>query len=248
MAEANFRELQYQFGAHMRDPDRHPGPAGVEDRRLKIYRDLLYKNVESFVANAFPVLRRLTSDERWHAMVRDYFSRHRARTGLFPKMPQKFLHYLNEERDDEHDPPFMRELAHYEWLEAEVLFDPRELDDVPFSKPVELPDGCVVANPVMRLHTYNYPVHQIGPGVEPTYLAVFRRRDDKVGFMQLNAVSARLLDLIVTNDGLSARNLLCRIAEELGQRDVNLIMDAGIGILNSFVDQDMILGTVAAHA
>lgn len=255
MRDQQFRQIQYQFGAHMRDPAHHEGPPGVEDRRLKIYRDLLYKNVEGFIANAFPVLRQLTDDGRWHAMIRDYYSRHRARTPLFPKMPQEFLRYLADERQDTEDPPFMRELAHYEWLEAEVLFDTREIDDVVVDHQFELPDGCPVANPVIRLQTYEFPVHRIGPGFEPalapaqpTYLVVFRRRNDSVGFMELNAVSARLLDLIVAAEGRSARSLLLQIAEELAHPDTGTIVDSGVGILQSFFDKDIILGTVSAHA
>ena len=112
----NFTAVQYAFARHIRDPENAAAPADVEARRMAIYCDLFYNNVESFIANSFPVLRRITPDDRWHAMLRDYFSRHRARTPLFPKMPQEFLHYLEHERDTEGDPQFLLELAHYEWM------------------------------------------------------------------------------------------------------------------------------------
>ena len=61
-----FQRVQYRFAAHLRDPKRNPAPRGIEPRRMKIYRELFYNNVEGFLANAFPVLRRITPDARWH--------------------------------------------------------------------------------------------------------------------------------------------------------------------------------------
>ena len=35
----SFKDLQYRFTAHIRDPQNNPAPEGIEDRRLAIYRD-----------------------------------------------------------------------------------------------------------------------------------------------------------------------------------------------------------------
>ncbi|MEQ8230225.1 MAG: putative DNA-binding domain-containing protein, partial [Gammaproteobacteria bacterium] len=72
MPEADFRTLQHAFAGHLRDPARAPAPADVEPRRLEVYRGLVYRNVEGFMANAFPVLRRLFADARWHELVREF--------------------------------------------------------------------------------------------------------------------------------------------------------------------------------
>ena len=37
-----FTEIQLRFTAHIRDPERIPPPADVDDRRMAVYRDLLY--------------------------------------------------------------------------------------------------------------------------------------------------------------------------------------------------------------
>jgi len=250
MVRPEFIDLQYRFTAHMRDPERSPGPVDVEDRRLNVYRDLIYRNVEGFIANGFPVLRSLTDDGRWHDMVRDYFIRHRARTALFSRMPQEFLLYLCDERDDPKDPLFIRELAHYEWLETEVSLDTRELDDVTVDPNAELLDGCPVPNPVMRPCVYDYPVHKIGPAIqpltapeEPTYLVVFRNRSDRIGFLELNAVSARLLELILKEKKTSGRQLLATIAAELKHSDDSVVIEGGHTILQMFLEKDIVLGT-----
>ena len=255
MASGSFSDLQYRFTAHMRDPARNPGLDDVEDRRLQIYRDLLYKNVEGFMANSFPVLRKIFDDERWHAMIRDYFSRHQSRTPLFPKMPLEFLQYLATERDAAGDPAFVQELAHYEWLEVEISLDTREIDDTGIDARVELLDAVPIANPISRPHAYAFPVHRIGPDfqpqtppAEPTYLVVFRNRADEVSFMALNAVSARLLDLLIENTGRPGLVLLQQIAAELNHSNVQTVIDGGHAILETFLAKDIVLGTQTPHS
>ena len=78
-----FQKLQTGLTAHLRDPLHAAAPAGIEERRLKIYRELFYNNIEGFLANAFPVLRQLTDDAHWHAMARDFFARHQSTDPLF---------------------------------------------------------------------------------------------------------------------------------------------------------------------
>ena len=255
MVKPAFQAVQDQFTAHMRDPDSHAGPDDVEDRRLKIYRDLLYKNVEGFMANAYPVLRQITDDSRWHTMIRHYFANHRATTPMFPKMAQEFLHYLQHERDVDGDPVFMGELAHYEWLEAEVTLDTQELSEVPIDPQASLLDGIPVVNPVIRPYAYHFPVHRIGPEFQPdappetpTYLVVFRHRNDEAGFMELNAVSARLLELMIENDTRTGSALLSQIAAELQHPDPKVIEQAGAEMLKGFVEKDILLGARLAGA
>ncbi|MEK6596470.1 MAG: DNA-binding domain-containing protein, partial [Pseudomonadota bacterium] len=72
-----FVHQQYAFAAHIRNPEKNPRPEDIEERRMKIYRELFYNNVEDFMANTYPVLRQITPDDRWHAMMRDYFANHR---------------------------------------------------------------------------------------------------------------------------------------------------------------------------
>ena len=63
MTETSFKKTQYEFTAHLRDPEKNPAPEGIEDRRLGIYRDLLYNNVEGFISGGFPVIRSIYNDE-----------------------------------------------------------------------------------------------------------------------------------------------------------------------------------------
>ena len=251
----DFRELQYQFTNHIRDPENIAAPADIEDRRMKIYRDLLYNNVEDFLASGFPVLRKIITDEDWHNMVRDYFKTHQARTPLFPKMTQEFLQYLDTEREaTEKDYPFLKELAHYEWLELAISIDSREIADVTADANGDLLKSVPVISPLAWPFVYSYPVHKISPeflpltpGEQPTYLVVYRDRQDDVGFLELNPISARLLELIQQDSGQTGEEMLLQIATEIQHPDVQVVIDGGTAILQSMREKDILLGTRLAR-
>ncbi|WP_173586115.1 DNA-binding domain-containing protein, partial [Methylogaea oryzae] len=114
-------QTQQRFSAYIRDPESNPAPDDVAPRRMAMYRELFYNNVESFLSGNFPVLRSLYGDGAWHALAQDFFARHRCRTPYFYAIPEEFLAFLRDERDRQHDdPPFLQELAHYEWAEMAV--------------------------------------------------------------------------------------------------------------------------------
>ena len=54
-----FRETQIEFSAHIRNPDSNPRPVDVEPRRMQIYLDLFYNNIEGFLANGFPIAKQV---------------------------------------------------------------------------------------------------------------------------------------------------------------------------------------------
>ena len=58
-----FTQTQYEFAAHIRDPESNPKPADVESRRMKIYTELFFNNVEDFIANTYPVLKEITPED-----------------------------------------------------------------------------------------------------------------------------------------------------------------------------------------
>jgi hypothetical protein len=244
-----FTDIQYEFTRHIRDPENQPAPADIEDRRMEIYRDLLYRNVESFMANSYPVLRKITPDDRWHAMIRDYFKRHQARTPLFPRMPQEFLQYLENERNGEDDPPFMLELARYEWAEIAVSIDTREIEWDGIDPDGDLLENIPVLNPLAMPLSYRYPVHTISPDIQPeqepsqpTYIVVYRDRNDEVGFIVLNPVSARLLELIQQDKNIIGRTLLENIAEELQHKNPEVVINGGLEIMQNLRAKDVLLG------
>jgi hypothetical protein len=248
-----FMRRQYEFAAHIRDPEHHARPADVEERRMAIYRELFFNNVEGFLSSNFPVLRSLLDDEAWTALARDFFARHQCHTPLFLEIPREFLHYLEQERlprDD--DPPFLYELAHYEWLELAlaVAEDPEPEADV--DPDGDLLEGHPRLSPLAWAFRYEYPVHKISEGFQPAepeptgvFLLVYRDTGDEVHFLELNPVSARLLSLLRDEPALNGRSALERIATELGHPDPSVVLKGGLDILTQWRDRGIVSGTSA---
>ena len=66
MASADFKKHQYEFTAHIRDPEKNPNPANIEARRMQIYSNLFFNNVEDFISNTYPVLKSITPEDKWY--------------------------------------------------------------------------------------------------------------------------------------------------------------------------------------
>jgi len=245
----SFKDIQYQFTRHMRDPVNELAPGDVEDRRMAIYRELLYRNVEDFLAGSFPVLRKILLDEQWHGLMRHYFKNHQSHTPLFPKMPQEFLQYLQDERDSDDLYPFIRELAHYEWVELALSIDCREIRRAGIDETGDLLSGVPVLNELAWPLVYEYPVHRISPDYLPeskpeqaTYLIVYRDHNDEVGFIELNPVSARLIDCLKDNKNSSGQEILLGIAKEISHPEPDVVVKGGHDILNGMREKQIILG------
>jgi len=259
---AGFQLMQGYFASHLRSPDTVAAPAGIEDRRMEIYRDLIYNNIESFIAGGFPVLRSIYDDARWHEMVRDFVQRHQSHSPYFLQISEEFLHYLQNERagtpGSELDPPFLLELAHYEWVE--LALDVSEADF-----PVELAHDYTdeqvlhwapVASPLAWNLSYQFPVHHIGPAFQPvdppqtpSFLVVYRNRADTVAFLEANGVTSHLLSLIqsqVGTDGAqhfrSGRSLLQTLAADIRHPQPEQLLGFGTDILKKLHSLDILAG------
>ncbi len=245
-ARPDFQRYQAAFTAHIRDPQANPRPAGVEVRRMKIYNELLYNNVEGFLLACFPVLRKTLGTRRWTRMVRVFFATHRCHTPYFRQIPDEFLQFLQRGwRAPETYPAWLVPLAHYEWIEL-VLSVSNRTPDHAINPAGNLMDGVPVLNPVLANLRYDWPVHRIAPRrkIAPaeTFLLVYRDAGDAVRFDEINAFTARLLALL--EDGTrSGRAALDTLAMESRHPDPGLIARAGRDVLEDLRARGAILGT-----
>jgi hypothetical protein len=250
-AAGRLADLQRRFAAHIRDPARQPAPDGIEDRRMAVYRELFFNNLRSMLAGNFPVLHALYADEAWSALVRDFYADYRCHTPLFTEIAREFLRYLEEVREPgADDPPFLAELAHYEWVELALELDEREPGAVAADPDGDLLDGAPVLSPLAWPLSYRFPVHRIRPDHrpatapdEPTHLLVYRDRHDTVRFMSLNAVARLLLDHLQANPRATGRDALQRIAETIRHPDPSRVLEAVADLLADWRERGVILGT-----
>ena len=242
-----FQRFQFAFTAHIRDPEAHPRPAGVDARGMKIYNALLFNNIEGFLLACFPVLRNVLGARKWAKLVRVFFSTHRSHTPYFRQIPDEFIQFLqNEWTPSEDYPPFMLALAHYEWIEL-VLSVSNRSPDRAVDASGDLMEGVPLLNPVLANLRYDWPVHRIAPRrkVKPaeTFLLVFRDANDQIQFSAINAFTARLLTLLEPGTH-SGRTALETIAIESRHPDPALIQQAGTVLLKDLRARSAILGAV----
>jgi len=250
-APPRLRAQQLALTRHLRDPQAAPAPDGIEDRRVAIYRDLVFNNVESLLAGNFPVLKQVLGDD-WRVLVRDFFRVHRAQTPLFPELGREFLRFL-EARDNDVPalPPFAGELAHYEWVELALQISDAELPC--HDAAGDLLDGIPALSPLAWPLAYAWPVHRIGPDhrpdappPEPTLLLVRRGTDGDVRFSQLSPLAFRLLQRLDESPELTGRAQLEALAVEAGHADVAAFVEQGRSLFEQMRGVGVVLGTKAA--
>ena len=200
----SFKDLQQQFMSYIRDLDA-PLPDGLEARRMAIYRNLFFNNVNGFVSSAFPVLKSLYTDDDWHTLVRGFFAMHDCQTPIFIEIAKEFLQYLQTEYEPTSaDPVFMLELAHYEWLELFVA----TIDEDAAEHAVDLiglSSEALASMPLClsrsaQVAQYQFDVQHISLDYQPiealdvpVFFCVYRDEHDEVCFIKLSPLTAQVL-------------------------------------------------------
>ncbi len=240
--------MQLEFAAHIRNPEVNEVPSGLEARRMKIYAELFYNNIEGFLASTFPVCKRILtaagwSGVAWHEVVRSFVHRHGSSSPYFLEISQEFLEFIGE---GEHEPlpDWFLELAHYEWVEMALAVAEEELPERSAGEDDQLP-SAVRVSPLAWPLAYRYPVHEIGPehlpdrpGDTPTCLIVYRRRDLAVRFLVSNPLTLALLEEIDRESNLQAAMNALAEKLEMPVRDVHIQAEQTLARL---LDCDIVL-------
>lgn len=235
--------------AHIREPEKHKAIFGIEDRRLKIYRELFFNNIKGFLSSGFPVLESLYTEDGWEKLARLFFSHHDCRSPYFVDISKEFVEFLsNEYISEDEDFLFLQELAHYEWLELDISVRKANIQDDVWRN--EEPFNAVYFSPLAELVSYGYPVHQISedfiptePLKEPVYLVVNRRSDDEVSFTQVNMVTASLLNLILQYEQITLKELVSLMQSQMPEFPEEQLRKALGDILEQMLTKQILLPT-----
>lgn len=241
-----FQQYQLAFTAHIRNPSQNKKPDRVNAKRMRVYTEIVFNNIESTVAACFPVCKKVLGLRAWTKLVRQFFTSHQSNTPIFREIPQQFLSYLPTVNNM---PVYLQDLAHYEWVELAISTMPAELNPESYDAEGGLLDHALMFNPAMMLLAYDYPVQLISPRFkpkhalpEPVNLLVYRDADDEVKFMELNALTANMLQALQAR-AQTARNWLQAFAESSGH-DGEMIVNFGLAILQDLRAQGVILGSL----
>jgi hypothetical protein len=238
---------------HVRDPRTHPGPPGIEPRRLKVYSDLVYNNLDGLLAGNFPVIRKTLGDDAWAMLVRGFLSRHHSHTPLFTELGRELVAFLESDAGADPARPWLGELAHYEWAELGLQLSDAVLP--PHDPAGDLLYGVPVLSPLAWPLAYRWPVQQLGPGVQPiapppqpTLVLLRREVDGRIHFSMLSPLLFRLLELVGANTERSGRELLRQLADEAGQSDFDAFLEQAWPMLQRLHDEGVLPGTRASSA
>ena len=249
---ATLRAQQDALAAHLRDPAGAPAPVGLDERRLAVYRALLFNNIAGLLAANVPVLKSLLAPAEWRALVRAFYAGHRARTPLFPRLGAEFAGWLEARAaaGEPGQPGWMHELAHYETVEAELrLADPDPTDALAD------PDGDLLAGAPMpaslaRVLAYAWPVHRLAAGrvpdappAAPTVLLAHRDAAGKVRFAESTVLVFRLFQRLEAAPALDGLAQLRALAEEAGAPDREAFVADGLALLLRLRALGVLLGT-----
>lgn len=240
-----FQRFQYAFTAHIRNPKDNPRPRGVEARRMRIYKRLVYSNLESFLLACFPVLNKVLGKRRWERLVRHFLAVHHSHSPYFRQIPEEFIQFLQGQKllPAEY-PGFVLELAHYEWIELALSVSTQEIDWEGIVREGSLLERYPVLNPVLANLRYSWPVHRIAPRTRvvraETWLLVFRDGDE-IRFMEINAFTSRLLALLET-DGTTGQAALEIIIAESGHPSPEVVIRGGLEVMCDLQARGVLLG------
>lgn len=235
----SFLELQQQFVAHIRNP-KLPRPADVPQKRMQVYNELFFNNVQGFVNSAFPVLRTLYQPDNWTSLVRHFFSGYSCTSPYFLDIAEHFLHFLQHSYQPvSTDPVFLTELAHYEWAElhlaTKILSKPEQSVNAE-----QLQTQALQLSELSLVLAYPYQVHQISrqyqpekPGELCCYL-LYRDAEDDVKFSLINTVTAALLHALQQSPGITIDSLIATLAEQVPQYSHQQLRQGASSILQDF--------------
>ena len=240
-----FQHFQHALAQHLRDPHHTRRPAGVPQRRMAVYNELVFTNSCGFVDSCFPVCRQLLGEARWRRLCRTFVRDWPLHTPWFREIPREFVRYLSEHAIAQALPRWLAELAYYEW--AELAVDVMEVALPAHDPQGDMMQARVLLNPARVDVASLWPVHRIGPTwrlrkAEPTFLVVFRDAELAVQFTEINAVTAHVLALL--DSGLSGQQAFAQLAREMAHPDPVALQGFGQELLIGLREQGVILGTL----
>lgn len=248
MDKPSLYQQQNTLTRYLRDPDHCAPPAEMDVARAQVYRDLVFSNLSSLLSGTFPVLVKILGDGDWRSLVRIFLRDYRAHTPKFSEIAQEFVEFLASEPlalSDGAWPPFMVELAHYEWVE--MALQQSDAEPLRASDAALLLDRPLQVSPLAWPLAYGWPVQLVGPNylpdsppVQPTLLLVRRAEDWSVRFSELSPLAWRLLQRIEAFPQLDGRAQLEGLAVEAGTVASPEFIESGLALLRQMHGEGVI--------
>ncbi|WP_020581154.1 HvfC family RiPP maturation protein [Endozoicomonas elysicola] len=196
----DFQKVQQQFTEAIRHQADNPFDQ-IKPEGFAVYSRLIRNNIFNFVSQGYPVLKKILSEAQFSSLIDRFIAGHHAGSPYFIDISAEFLAWLNTRPVTDEDrtlPPFLQELAHYEWLETVLLGN--EQDEPPamlinyFS---ECEDELIWSVNAVAA-AYQYPVHKISQDFQPETipeqptLLIIYRQENETRFLSVDALAWQL--------------------------------------------------------
>ena len=239
LAPKKLQSFQQEYALYLRDPKNTKRPSGVPARQSKIYEELLFNNICGFIDACFPVAKTLFTEKRWKLLCRQFFRDWQSHTPYFSKIPEQFVKFIQSKHTKLCVPAYLPDLLHYEWIELEVETAVENRNSAQPSKRISL-------NPNVRYARYLWPVHHISQTFRPrkavpTVLLVHRDSNDKVKFLEINEMTAQLLDILAAGTK-TANEAIKHLAKSLGYASPEPLLIHGHTLLADLLKQEILQG------
>ncbi|WP_394146987.1 DUF2063 domain-containing protein [Shewanella atlantica] len=241
----SFTKVQQSFIDYIKEPSRKL-PSGTDSRRMKIYRDLFFNNMENFISTGFPVLKSLYSEEDWRALIQQFFVIHDCQSPIFVEIANEFVTFLQSEyQPNEQDPSFLLELAHYEYMELVVAI----ARDNPLQTEItgSVCSGSLCLSDTAKVLQYSYDVSHISdlyrpetPAETPQYFCLYRDCDEEVVFLQLNPLTAQVLGYLSQSEGVNFDEVMAWLQANYPDIDEATLTGGCLQMLEEFAGKGVI--------
>ncbi len=217
------------------------------NKNISRYRELVYNVVFDTLENAYPITFQLLGEDKWHELVQNFFSNHKAQSPQVWKLPFEFYEYLIEnEFSEKPELPYLKDLLYFEWLEIELY----NMEDLPVRE--YKPQGdwlidIVVVNPETKIVQFEYPVHlttpenlEVNKGVY--FLLAYRDLETReVEFVNLSGLYAIVVEQLL-NAEYTLQEILDETASLFPDTEKNQLIEYTVNFLNEMKQKQFILG------
>lgn len=229
-------------------------PDGVTHEKMGVYRQLLKANFHQILSQGFPLSKSILQNGDWDDLVDSFFSDHHCKTPYFSEISREFVDFIgNLSTENQVLPPFMYELAHYEWVELGLMTAPDyqcSKEDVAF---VPMHDHFVHRLWLSELAwplVYRYPVHRLNaensmnfhnPPDLPTFILVYRDPDHEVRFIEITEMTYHLLVCLQSHPGHTLNNIIDYLLKLMGNPcSFEALFQPASDMVNDFLQRGVI--------
>lgn len=167
-------------------------------KRLRVYRGLVKGSILDPLPDCFPILRALLEPrDLWEPLLDAFFASRSVQSLYYRDVNPTFLAWLVETGPHHDRWPFLLQLAHYEYMELEILRWP---EDAPLDARPERaePTSRLVASGALRNLAYGYRVHEADeddpePEEGPAHLCCYRDRQSRFVCLEVDGPRSAFL-------------------------------------------------------